>query len=591
MMATYADRPWVKHYDSGVPASLQPYPNQPLFQSLREIAAKTPDAVALVSNAHVPLFGRLAREMSYAELDRQSDELAAALQAMGVQRGDRVALVLPNVAAFVISFYAVLKAGAVVAAMNPTFPAEKLQWYLDDCDARVVIAMSLFYDTLKSVQGRTKIETMIVTNVKEYLPSIAATLFTIAKEKKGGHRVSALDAGDVWLQDLLKQYAGKKSTGEVTGDDLAIFQYTGGTTGIAKAAMSTHRALVANTLQCQTWLLGDRDTGANEIFLGAIPMFHVFGMVAVLSFATSMGARIILVPNARDLSDVLDVIDVFKPTLFNGVPALYNALNEHPDVKSGKRSLRSINLCVSGSAPLPPAVKRHFEELCNGTLLEGFGMSEAPTATHCNPARGENRTGSIGMPFPDVEIRIVSLDDSVSDVPVGEIGELLISGPQLMLGYHKMPDETAIALRELDGKTWLYTGDIARMDEEGYCYIIDRKKDMVIIGGFNVYPTNVEKVLAEHPAVHEVAVAGVPHPEKPGLETLKAWVVLRQGEQVTADELIAHAKVHLAHYELPRRITFVEGLPKTAVGKTLRRELVAEELTSLAGEQAVEARE
>jgi long-chain acyl-CoA synthetase len=576
-MATYADRPWVKHYDSGVPASLGPYPSQPLYQSLRDIAATLPEAVALVTSAHVPLFGRLANEMTYAELNRQSDELAAALQALGVKRGDRVAIVMPNVAAFVVSFYAVLKAGGVVAAMNPTFPAEKLQWYLDDCDAKVAIVMSLFYDSVKSVQSRTQIESLIVTNVKEYLPAIAATLFSLAKEKKGGHRISALGERDVWLQDLLRQYAGQKPTGEVTGDDLAIFQYTGGTTGIAKAAMSTHRALVVNTLQCKTWLLGDQQNGANEVFLGAIPMFHVFGMVAVLSFAMSMGARIILVPNARDLNDVLDVIDVFKPTLFNGVPALYNALNEHPDVKSGKRSLRSINLCVSGSAPLPPAVKRRFEELCNGTLLEGFGMSEAPTATHCNPARGENRTGSIGLPFPDVEVCIVSLEDGITEVPVGETGELLISGPQLMVGYHKMEDETAIALRKLGGKTWLYTGDIARMDEDGYCYIIDRKKDMVIIGGFNVYPTNVEKILAEHPAVHEVAVAGVPHPDKPGLETLKAWVVLREGQTTTADELISHAQKYLAHYELPRRITFVDSLPKTAVGKTLRRELVAGE--------------
>ena len=590
-MATYADRPWVKNYDSGVPASLEPYPQQPLHQSLRDVAASAPESVALVSNAHVPLFGRLAREMSYAELDRQSDVLAAALQAMGVQRGDRVALVLPNVAAFVISFYAILKAGGVVAAMNPTFPAEKLQWYLDDCDAKVVIAMSLYYDTVKSVQDRTQIERIIVTNVKEYLPSIAATLFTIAKEKKGGHRVSALATGDVWLQDQLKQHAGQKSSGEVTPDDLAIFQYTGGTTGVAKAAMSTHRALVANTLQCKTWLLGDRPSGAGEVFLGAIPMFHVFGMVAVLSFAIKLGARIVLVPNARDLNDVLDVIDVFKPTLFNGVPALYNALNEHPDVKSGKRSLRSINLCISGSAPLPPAVKRRFEELCNGTLLEGFGMSEAPTGTHCNPAHGENRTGSIGMPFSDVAIRIVSLEDSVTDVPTGEIGELLIRGPQLMVGYHKMPEETAIALRELDGLTWLYTGDIARMDEDGYCYIIDRKKDMALIGGFNVYPTNVEKVLADHPAVHEVAVAGVPHPDKPGLETLKAWVVLREGQHVTTDELIKHASVHLAHYEVPRRIAFIDSLPKTAVGKTLRRELVAAELERVlkAGSPTIEA--
>lgn len=581
-MVTYADRPWVGHYDPGVAPSLEPYPDEPLYQSLRTTAATRPDSVALVSNAHVPLLGRLAREMTYAELDRQSDALAAALQTLGVKRGDRVALVLPNVAAFVISFYAVLKAGGVVAAMNPTFPGEKLQWYLDDCDAKVVIALSLYYDTVKSVQARTKIETVIVTNVKEYLPPVAATLFTIAKEKKTGHRVSALQPGDIWFQDLLQRHAGQRPSGDATGDDIAIFQYTGGTTGVAKAAMATHRALVANTMQCSAWLLGDRKDGSDEILLGAIPMFHVFGMVAVLNFAVRLGARIVLVPNARDLNDLLDVIEVFKPTLFNGVPALYNAINEHPDVRAGKRSLRSINLCVSGSAPLPPAVKRRFEELCNGTLLEGFGMSEAPTATHCNPARGENRTGSIGMPFPDVEARIVSLDDPTVEVPVGEIGELIITGPQLMSGYHKMPSETEMALRTHDGRRWLYTGDIAFMDEDGYFHIVDRKKDMVIIGGFNVYPTNIEKVLMEHPAILEVAVAGVPHHSTPGMETLHAWVVKRPGHEVTPEELIAHSTERLAQYEVPRRYSFLDALPKTAVGKTLRRELVEQHVAQRA---------
>lgn len=577
-MVTYADRPWVKNYDPAVPPSLAPYPNEPLHKSLLTAAEVAGESVALVTSAHVPLAGRLASEMTYAELNRQSDVLAAALQAMGVKRGDRVALVMPNVAAFVISFYAVLKAGGVVAAMNPTFPAEKLQWYLDDCDAQIVIAMSLFYNAVKSVQAKTKIKTIIVTNVKEYLPPIAATLFGLAKEKKLGHRVDALAANDVWLQDVLKQYAGQKPSGEVTGDDIAIFQYTGGTTGVAKAAKATHRALVANTIQGKAWLMGNQEN-ANEVFLAAIPMFHVFGMVAVLSFAVVMRAKMLLVPNARDLNDVLDVIEKYKPTLFNGVPALYNAINEHPDVKSGKRTLRSINLCISGSAPLPPSVKRRFEELCNGTLLEAYGMSETPTGAHCNPTLGENRTGSIGMPMPDMDIRIVSLEDGVTDVPVGEIGELLMTGPQLMVGYHNQPEETREVLREHGGKTWLYTGDIARMDEDGYFYIIDRKKDMALIGGFNVYPTNVEKVLSDHPAVLEVAVAAIPHPTNPGQEALKAWVVLREGQQASADDLIEHARKRLAPYEVPKRYAFIDSLPKTAVGKTLRRELVATDAT------------
>jgi len=307
-------------------------------------------------------------------------------------------------------------------------------------------------------------------------------------------------------------------------------------------------------------------------------MFHVFGMVAVLSEAIYLGSKIVLVPNPRDIDDVLGVIDKFKPTLFHGVPALYNALNNHPDVLSGKISLRSIRACLSGSAPLPPSTKAEFERLSGGILLEGFGMSEAPTATHVNPLHGENRTGSIGIPIPDTDVRIVSLDDGVTDVPAGEIGELIITGPQLMKGYYKMPTETNNTLRELDGKLWLFTGDIARMDDDGYFYIVDRKKDMALIGGFNVYPNNVEKIIKDHPAVLEVGVAAVPHPEKIGQEALKAWVVLQPDKTATEAELIAHCETYLAPYEVPRRVAFIKELPKTVVGKTLRRELIQMEL-------------
>ena len=367
----------------------------------------------------------------------------------------------------------------------------------------------------------------------------------------------------------------------MSGSDLAIFQYTGGTTGIPKAAMATHKALVANTLQCRAWLLSggsDETSGTNEVFLGAIPFFHVYGLVTVVSFAMVLGAQIVLVPNARDIPDVLDVIKKFRPTLFMGVPALYNAINNHELVTSGKVSLSCIKLCMSGSAPLPPATKREFERLSGGTLLEGYGMSEAPTASHANPVKGDNRTGSIGIPFPDMDVRIVSLDDGETELPVGEIGEMIMSGPQLMVGYHGMPTETANTLRQKDGKTWLYTGDIARMDEDGYFYIVDRKKDMALIGGFNVYPNNVEKVLLEHPAVLEAGVAAVPHPEKEGQEALKAWIVVRAGQTVTEKELVEHASKFLARYEVPSRFAFVDSLPKTTVGKTLRRELVMMEM-------------
>lgn len=579
-MVTYAERPWTKRYDSGVPTSLEPYPDVSLASLLDNSTKKAPNSIALVTSAHLPVLGRVSSELTYAQVSQYTDALSATLVDHGLQKGDRVAIVMPNVAAFIIAYFAVLKAGGVVAATNPTYPAEKMREQISDCGAEFVITLTLFYNVIKQIQPRTSVKTVIVTNVKEYLPPIARLLFTLAREKKEGHYLPALQPGDYWLQDLLERYAGKQSGVEVRGSDLAIFQYTGGTTGIPKAAMSTHNALVANTLQCRAWMIGQNDTGASDhIFLGALPFFHVYGLITVVGFAMALGARILLVPNARDIHDVLGVIATYKPTIFMGVPALYNAVNNNPDVKSGKISLGSVRLCMSGSAPLPPATKREFERLSGGKLLEGFGMSEAPTASHANPVNGENRTGSIGLPFPDMDARIVSLDDGETDVPVGEIGELALNGPQLMVGYHGMPTETANALRrDANGKVWLFTGDIARMDEDGYFYIVDRKKDMALIGGYNVYPNAVEKVLVEHPAVLEAAVAAIPHPEKHGQEALKAWIVTRPGYTVTAKELIDFASQQLARYEVPTRYAFVETLPKTTVGKTLRRELVKMEL-------------
>jgi long-chain acyl-CoA synthetase len=570
---TYADRPWTKRYDKGIPATLN-YPKVPLHQLLVDMAQKKPHDTVMITTAKVPLFGRLSNGLTYAELDRASDAVAAGLIEMGLKKGEAVAIVMPNCAAFGICFFGILKAGGVVAAANPTYPADKMEYQLNDCGARFVFTLTLFYKALKQLQKGTKVEHIIVANIKEYLPFIARILFTIAREKKDGHKLEHLQQGDVWFQDVLKKYAGRKSNVTVTPEDLALFQYTGGTTGVSKAAMSTHRALVANMLQIGAIVNIIGTPPDQHISLAAIPMFHVYGLVAVLSLTVYTGSKMVLVVNAREIEDVVDCIDHYKPTLFPGVPALYNAINNNARILSGKADLSSLKFCISGSAPLPTSTKEEFERLSGAKVREGFGMSEVPTATHVNPIFGENRTNSIGLPLPDVECRIVNLDDGQTDVPVGEAGELIIHAPNMMLGYHGMPTETANVLREKEGKKWMYTGDIARMDDDGYFYIVDRKKDMALIGGYNVYPTNVENIIKSHPAVLEVGVAAVPHPEKEGQEALKAWVVKKPDANVTEQELIKHCEAKLAPYEVPRRIAFIAELPKTVVGKTLRRELI-----------------
>jgi long-chain acyl-CoA synthetase len=577
-MINYKDKPWLKSYESGVPHSLHPYPAHPLHQFLRDTAQRIPNTAATLTSAHLPLVGRLKATLSYGELDIQSDALAVALVELGVKKGDRVAVIMPNCAQFVIAFYAILKAGAIVCAINPTYPAARMRGQIKDCGAETVITLSLFYNTVKQIQPETGLKHVIVTNIKEFLPPLAAVLFTVAKEAKTGHRIEK-QPSDHDMGELIKRYRGRKPDVHVEPNDVAIFQYTGGTTGIPKAAMGTHKALVANVLQCDSWLPRQSEP---QIQLCAIPLFHVFGMVSVMSLAVQSGSTMLMVANARDIKEVLEVIDAYKPTIFQGVPAMYNAINNHPDVAAGKYSLRSIKACISGSAPLPPATQRQFQELTGGRLVEGYGMSETPTAAIINPIQGEYRIGSIGLPIPDTEVCIVSLEDGKTEVPVGEIGELLIAGPQLMSGYFNLPEETQNALRTgPDGKTWLYTGDVARMDEDGYFYIVDRKKDMALIGGFNVYPTMIENALIEHAAVREVAVAAIPHPDqkKVGQEALKAWIVVKEGQHLTEQELIEFASTRLARYEVPTRFQFVNELPKSAVGKVLRRELIRMEVT------------
>jgi long-chain acyl-CoA synthetase len=410
------------------------------------------------------------------------------------------------------------------------------------------------------------------------------TLFTLAKEKKEGHRIESLATGDYWFQDVLKSHAGKKPRIEVSPSDIAAFQYTGGTTGVSKGAMLSHKALVANVMQIQAWSNAMEKgsisgiTRADMLYLGAIPMFHVYGLIVLLCQAIASGSKMVLVPNPRDIDNLVAVIAQYQPNVFLGVPALYNAVVNHAQVKSGQVRLDSFMISSSGAAPLPPTTKREYEQAGAKRLNEGYGMSETSAAATSNPLLGANKPGSVGMPLPDMDIRVVSLDDGVTDVAPGDLGEIAMSGPNLMSGYHGLPTETANALRQQAGKTWMFSGDIGYMDADGYFYIVDRKKDMALIGGYNVYPNNVEKVLKEHPAVLEVGVAAIPHPERIGEEALKAWVVLKPGASVTEPELIKHCETSLAGYEVPRRYSFIKELPKTLVGKTLRRELIQMEI-------------
>ena len=553
------ERPWLRRYDPGVPQTID-YPAVPLFQLLTDSARKYPNTPCTIFKGAI---------ITYREMDELTDRLAAGLAELGVKKGDRVGLFMPNTPQFVTAYFAILKLGAIVVAVNPLYTPSEVEHQAKDSGIQIILVMSNFYNTIKKAQPNTPIRTVVVTNLKEALPPVLAFLFSLTREKKGGFRVD-LAQGDHWMQDLISRHpASDRPKVEVTAEDAALFQYSGGTTGISKGAIALHRNLVANALQIRSWMVDAQD--GKEMVLMAIPLYHVYGMVAGMLFAIRTGASMVMVPDPRDLKDVLSNIQKYKATIFPGVPTLYNAINNHPDVLAGKYQLHSIKACISGSAPLMRDTKEKFEALTGGVVFEGYGLSEAPTATHCNPLRGENRTGSIGLPMPDVDARIISLDDEVSELGVGEIGELVIRGPQVFKGYHNMPTESENALR--DG--WLRTGDIARMDEDGYFYIVDRKKELIKPGGYQVWPREVEEVIASHPKVLEVGVAGIPDPYRG--ETVKAWVVVKPGETLTEKEVRDWCREHLAVFKVPTHVEFRDELPKTTVGKILRRELVRQQ--------------
>ena len=557
------DRPWFKYYDEGVPHHIE-YPAIPLFGLLEEAASKYPERPCTIFNGAV---------ITYREMNRITDQLAAGIAALGVKKGDRVGIDMLNSPQFVITFFAILKAGAVAVAINPLYSPREIAHQVNDAGIEFVFVMSKFYNEVKEAQPNTKIKKVIVTNIKDYLPPVLALLFTLVREKKDGFRVD-LAEGDLWFKDLLQQHRPEQRPKvDIGPDDVAIYQYSGGTTGISKGAVALHRNLVANSLQCRSWITEAED--GKETVLLAIPLFHVFGMVAGMLFGIYAGASLVMIPDPRNTKDILSSIQKYKASIFPGVPTMYNAINNNPEVIEGKYNLSSIKGCISGSAPLMRETKEKFEALTGGKLVEGYGLSEAPTATHCNPLYGDIRSGSIGLPMPDVDCRIISLEDGITPLKVGEEGELCVKGPQIMKGYHNMPTETANTLR--DG--WLYTGDIAKMDEDGYFYIVDRKKELIKPGGYQVWPREVEEVISSYPKVLEVGVAGVMDAYRG--ETVKAWVVLKAGESATEQEIRDYCKKNLAPFKVPTEVEFRKELPKTTVGKVLRRELVREHMEKL----------
>lgn len=560
-----AEKPWLRYYPPKMPLDIK-VDDETLPGMLRDSARRFPAQTAIIFYGH---------KISYKELDEVVDRFALSLVAQGVRPGDRVALLLPNCPQFVIAYYGALRAGAIVVPCNPLYVERELEQQLGDAKAKILVTLTLFYKLAKAVQPKVGLEKIIVGNIKDYFPPGLKILFTALKEQKEGHRAALEGAETVAWTDFLAAYTSEPSVylPGIRADDVALYQYTGGTTGTPKGAILTHRNLVTNARMSWAWL-GDGPK-ASATTLAVIPFFHVYGMTGALNLSIFSAGTMVLLPKFVT-KDVLKAIHRYHPTLFPGVPAMYIALLDSPDV--GKYDLNSIEACISGAAPLPVEVQTRFEKLTGARLIEGFGMTEASPVTHGNPVYGRRKEGSIGLPFPGVRAKIVDLETGRTDLPVGETGELVVSGPMVMKEYYNRPAETADTLR--DG--WLYTGDIARMDEDGYFYIVDRKKDMILSNGFNVYPRDVEEVLYQHPAIKEAVVIGAPNTR--GDVTVKAFVVLKEGQHATADEIIAFCRERLTRYKAPRLVEFRDELPKTLIGKHLRRVLVKEEEERLAAQ-------
>jgi len=557
--------PWLAHYDNNVPPTLMPYPSRTLVDYVSATARDRPGRPAILFKG---------ASISYAALERMSDACAAAFAALGIRRGDRIALLLPNCPQFFIAELGAWKLGAIVAPLNPTYTDHELEGPLREHGVETIVALTRFYDRIKGVQPRTPVRHVITTNIKEHFPPLLRMLFTLFRETRDGDRIR-LAQGDHSLAAMIRRHMRDKAPREaLTPDDPAVLLMSGGTTGIPKGVVGTHGAYVRAGLQILAWVSSALDS-VDDVILLPLPLFHVYANAGVQALAFVNSNPVALVPNPRDLPDLLATIRRVKPAFFNGVPTLYIALLNHPDVQQKKVDFNSIKICFSGAAALLADTKQRFESITGGRIVEGYSLTEAMMACCSNPVQGPNKTGSVGMPLPDVSIRIYDADEGTRILPAREVGEIAISAPQLMVGYWHSPDETAGVLRdhadEGGARRWLHTGDLGYLDEDGYVFIVDRKKDLIKTSGFQVWPREVEEVLASHPAISEVGVAGIADEAKG--EMVKAWVVLRANHTATEVELRTFCRERLAPYKVPSRIDFRQDLPKTMVGKVLRRAL------------------
>ncbi|MDZ7579964.1 MAG: long-chain fatty acid--CoA ligase [Deltaproteobacteria bacterium] len=547
------DKPWLVSYEKGVPEFIE-YEKVCLPAFLDRSAERFPERSALNFQGY---------RIGFRQLKEMVDRFATALSAFGVERGDRVALLLPNTIPCVAAYYAILKIGAIAVMNNPLYSDRELEHQFNDSGAKLLVTLDLLGNRMIDLRPKTRIKQIVISSIGDYLPFPKNWLFPlVAKKKKLAADVKPAEEVFRWKAVLADHQPNPPSVA-LGYEDVAMYQYTGGTTGVSKGVMLTHANLSKNVQQCRAWFPTFKE--GEEVMLGALPFFHVFGLTTAMNFAIYMAWENILVPKPQP-EQLLETIGKFKPTFAPLVPTMYIGMLNHPDID--RTPLTSIKGCFSGSAPLPVEVIRDFEQRTGAVIVEGYGLTETSPVTHINPFAGAKRkVGSIGLPIPDTHCRIVDLNDGRTDLPAGEIGELLVKGPQVMAGYWNKPEATAETL--VDG--WLYTGDIGQMDAEGYFYIVDRKKDMIISGGFNVYPRDIEEVFFEHPKVQEASAIGIPHSTRG--EAVKVFIVLKEGLSATQDEMIAFCREKLAKFKWPTEVEFRTELPKSNVGKVLKKEL------------------